>query len=157
MSVIRQWRRWRGGWLVLALVVAYICFFGAFTLGKHAAFRTTAFDLGNVAVAQTIAQNAADLAVQEAAKWIDMGTFIHHQQVVLSPEALAVANLTVGDMTDGRMTVRRLEVRNGGRQIYLEGEVRVETLIMPLIGITEVRREVRAIAEPAYGIQEEGD
>ena len=60
-------------------------------------------------------------------------------------------------MTGGQMTVRNLQLLDGGRRIYLEGEVRVQTLILPLIGISEVRREVRAVAEPAFGIQHEGD
>jgi len=115
------------------------------------------YDLSNVAIAQTMAQNAADLAAQEAAKQINVGHFLAHQQIVLAPEALAIANATVAAMTDGQMTVRNLQLLDGGRRIYLEGEVRVHTLILPLIGISEVRREVRAVAEPAFGIQQEGD
>ena len=116
-----------------------------------------AYDLSNVAIAQTMAQNAADLAAQEAAKQIDVPHFLAHQQVILAPDALAVANATAAGMTDGRMIVRSLRLLDGGRRIYLEGEVRVKMLILPLIGISEVRREVRAVAEPAFGIQQEGD
>jgi uncharacterized membrane protein len=41
-------RGWRVEWAVWALIAAYIAFFGLFTLQKHHAFQTTAFDLGNV-------------------------------------------------------------------------------------------------------------
>lgn len=116
-----------------------------------------AYDLSNVAIMQTMAQNAADLAVQEAAKQIDVPYFLAHQQIRLRPAALTAARLTAASMTDGRMLVTGLQLLDGGRRVYLQGELRLEPLILPLIGIREVRREVRAVAEPAFGIQEIGD
>ncbi|MGD8791523.1 MAG: DUF2079 domain-containing protein [Anaerolineae bacterium] len=45
----RSWLAARWPCLILAgLIAAYFAYFGALTVGKHNAFRTTAFDLGNV-------------------------------------------------------------------------------------------------------------
>jgi hypothetical protein len=113
-------------------------------------------DLGNVAAAQTIAQDAADLAAQDAAKQIDVAHYATTQEVILSPDALFVAGWWVDYVTGGRMRVTDLYATMDG-EIVLEGEVTVSTGFLSLVGIPVVHRRVVAIARPRFGAQEESD
>jgi len=113
-------------------------------------------DLGRVAVAQTIAQDAADLAVQDAAKEIDVAHFAATQEVILTPDAVYVASYWVDWMTGGRMQVTGLYTTPEG-EVVLEGQVEVETRFLGMIGIPKIYRRVVAVARPRFGAQEEGD
>ena len=113
-------------------------------------------DLGRVAVAQTIAQDAADLAVQDAAKQIDIEHFAATQEVILAPDAVYVASYWVDWMTEGRMQVTGLYTTPEG-EVVLEGQVEVETRFLGMIGIPKIYRRVVAVARPRFGAQEEGD
>ncbi len=113
-------------------------------------------DLGRVATAQTIAQDAADLAVQDAAKQIDVEHFAATQEIVLAPDAVHVAAYWADWMTEGRMQVTDLYTTLDG-QIVLEGQVEIETDFLGMIGISKIYRRVVAVARPRYGIQQEGD
>jgi uncharacterized membrane protein len=113
-------------------------------------------DLGRVATAQTIAQDAADLAVQDAAKQIDVEHFAATQEIVLAPDAVHVAAYWVDWTTEGRMQVTDLYTTLDG-QIVLEGQVEVKTHFLGMIGIPKIYRRVVAVARPRYGIQQEGD
>jgi len=114
------------------------------------------YDLGNVAAAQVIAQDAADLAVQDAAKQIDIERFIATQEVVLGPDALYVATWMVSQATRGQMQVLRLYTTPEG-EIVLEGQVSVRTRFLRVVGFPDIRRRVVAIARPRFGAQREGD
>jgi hypothetical protein len=114
------------------------------------------YDLGNVAAAQTVAQDAADLAAQDAAKQIDVQHFLETQEVILAPDAVWVAAWWVDDMTAGRRQLLQLYTTAQG-QIVLQGEVAVETRFLGVVGISVVRRQVVAIARPRFGAQNEGD
>ncbi len=114
------------------------------------------YDLGNVAAAQTVAQDAADLAAQDAAKQIDVGHFLDTQEVILAPDAVWVASWWVDYVTDGRMQLLDLYTTEEG-QIVLKGQVAVKTRFLSVIGIPTVHRRVEAIARPRFGAQNEGD
>jgi hypothetical protein len=114
------------------------------------------YDLGNVAAAQTIAQDAADLAVQDAAKQIDLAHFVDTQEVILAQGATWVASWWVDYMTDGRMQVLDLYTTAEG-QIFLTGQVVVKMRFLWMIGIPTIHRRVVAIARPRHGAQKEGD
>jgi hypothetical protein len=114
------------------------------------------YDLGNVAAAQTIAQDAADLAAQDAAKQIDAEHFAATQEVILSPDALWYASFWVDYMTGGAMDVTNLYTTPDG-QVVLEGQVTVRTRLLGMIGLPAIRRRVVAVARPRFGAQKEGD
>jgi hypothetical protein len=114
------------------------------------------YDLGNVAAAQTVAQDAADLAVQDAAKQIDLAHFMDTQEIILAPDAASLASWWVDHMTDGRMQVLDLHTTAEG-QMILTGQVAVKTRFLGMVGIPSIRRRVVAIARPRYGAQKEGD
>ncbi len=112
-------------------------------------------DLGNVAAAQTIAQDAADLAVQDAAKQIDLAHYQTTQEILLAPDALTVASWWVDYATSGQMQVLNLYATEG--DIVLEGQVTVRTNFLDAIGIPVIHRRVVAVARPRFGAQGEGD
>jgi hypothetical protein len=116
-------------------------------------------DLGNVAAAQTIAQDAADLAVQDAAKQIDTAHYQATQEILLAPDALTVASWWVDYATGGQMQVLNLYVSTDGidAAIVLEGQVTVRTRFLDVIGIPVIHRRVVAVARPRFGAQDEGD
>jgi hypothetical protein len=114
------------------------------------------YDLGNVAAAQTIAQDVADLAAQDAAKQIDEEHFAATQEVILTPDAIWYASFWVDYMTGGAMDVTSLYTTPDG-QVVLEGEVTVRTRLLGMIGLPTIQRHVTAVARPRFGAQREGD
>ena len=114
------------------------------------------YDLGNVAAAQTIAQDVADLAAQDAAKQIDAEHFLTTQEIILAPDALIVANWWADYMTDGQMQVLDLYTTLDG-EIVLEGQVEIDTRFLGVVGIPTISRQVVAVARPRFGAQDEGD
>ncbi len=113
-------------------------------------------DLGNVAAAQTIAQDAADLAVQDAAKQIDLDHYETMQEILLAPDALVVARWWVTQTTGSQMQVLHLYTTLED-EIVLEGQVTVRTRFLSAIGISTIQRRVVAVARPRFGAQGEGD
>ncbi len=113
------------------------------------------YDLGNVAAAQTIAQDVADLAAQDAAKQIDAAHYLTTQEIILAPDALIVANWWADCMTDGQMEVLNLYTTDG--EIVLEGQVEIDTRFLGVVGIDTIYRKVVAVARPRFGAEDEGD
>jgi uncharacterized membrane protein len=114
-----------------------------------------AYDLGNVAAGVSIAQNAADLAAQEAAKMVDVTHYVTYQDVRLRPEAALVAQQVADEMTGGAFVVDGVYV--DGEFIRVEGRVAVRTpFLETFLGRRNVTRPVAGIAEAAYGIEQEG-
>lgn len=115
-----------------------------------------AHDLGNVAAGVTVAQNAADLAAQEAGKMVDVDYFAQHQQVRLRPEAALVAQQVANDLTGGAFSVDRIYLR--GRVVVVEGQLSVRTpFLRVFLGIPLLTRPVQGVAEAAHGVQRVGE
>jgi hypothetical protein len=117
------------------------------------------FDFGNAGYVATVATNSARLAAQDAAKNIDPDAFINNQEVRLSPDALTQAQTLVDDATDGRVkvtgvTVNRLDARDV-IAVYASATAAMPVL-GSLFGIGSITFPVQAFAEPAYGINQEG-
>lgn len=109
-----------------------------------------AFDLGNLAVGVTVAQNGADLAAQEAAKLIDANYYMTYQEVRLRPEATYVAQYTADEVTGGTFGVTGVYVND--RVVIVEGQVEVRTPFLGMfLGYKSVTRQVVGVAEAAYG------
>jgi hypothetical protein len=124
------------------------------------------FEFGRLAYVSSVSYNAARAAAQEAVKEIDIEKFVDSQEFFLTDESLVTAAETYRLMTDGvippigtgRPIVTRHSLRNGQNFIRVE----VSTLVsMPMLeslslaAIPPVMLTVEAIAEPAYGIDEE--
>ena len=113
------------------------------------------YDLGNVAAGVSIAQNAADLAAQEAGKLIDVNYYMTYQDIRLRPEASLVTQQVADEMTGGAFVVDGVYV--DGEFIRVEGRVAVRTpFLEAFLGERTVTRPVVGIAEAAYGIEQEG-
>lgn len=117
------------------------------------------YDFGGVGYAVVIANNAVRLAAQNAAKEIDVQTYIDTQEVRLSVDAEQTARDTVSGLTDNgvqvtNVTVNRLITRD---VVMVEAEVTVDLPILAsLFGMRPVTIQIEAYAEPAFGIVEEG-
>jgi len=118
------------------------------------------YDLGAVAVAQVQAQDAADLAVQEAAKALNATDFGATQEVRLSPAAVNLARARLVEYSGGRVTLTHLAVVHPDARhwaLQLDGEVRVKMRFLAWIGIPKITRQVHARAIPAFGVEMEGE
>lgn len=118
------------------------------------------FDLGAVAIAQTAGQDAADLAVQDAAKHISRDAFYTNQEIVVSVVAfdLAARQLDVYSRGQARLLGLWL-VRPDDRHLalWMEAEVEIPLRFLRLVGIPTATRRIRASAVPAFGIRREGE
>ena len=119
------------------------------------------FDFGNAGYVATVATNAARLAAQDAAKNIDADAFINNQEVRLSADALERAQELVNDATDGRVKVTEVTKNYiEARGVDVIAVYASATAAMPvlgsLFGIGSITFPVQAFAEPAYGINQEG-
>ena len=113
------------------------------------------YDLGNVAAGVSIAQNAADLAAQEAGKMVDVGHYMAYQEIRLRPEAASVAQSIADELTGGAFVVDGLYL--DGALVLVEGRVAVRTpFLETFMGRRNITRPVVGIAEAAYGIEQEG-
>jgi hypothetical protein len=109
-----------------------------------------AHDLGNVAAGVAVAQNAADLAAQEAAKLVDVDHYRAYGEMRLRPAALALAGQVAGELTGGAFRVRDVYTR--GNLAIVEGEVSVRTpFLETFLGRRAITRPVQAAAEAVYG------
>jgi hypothetical protein len=112
------------------------------------------YDLGNAATGVVIAQNAADLAAQEAGKLVDMMHFMEWAEVRLHPMAPMVAQQVADELTGGAFKVYNVYIVQD-RFVVVEGEVTVRTpFLATFVGMRSVTRPVRGVAEAAYGIEE---
>jgi Flp pilus assembly protein TadG len=117
------------------------------------------YDLGAVAVAQVRAQDAADLAVQDAAKHLAWGAFFVGQQVTLGDDAVPVATERLQAYSGGHVTLQALYLvpgADGATALYLAGETTVPMRFLGLLGIRQVTRRVEAFAVPGFGIETAG-
>ena len=119
------------------------------------------YDFGNVGYVATVATNATRLAAQDAAKNIKWEAFVSDQKVILSPDAPARAQELVNDATGGRVKVTEvtknyLEAR-GVEVIAVYASATAEMPVLgSLFGLGSITFPVQAFAEPAYGIDQEG-
>jgi hypothetical protein len=117
------------------------------------------FDFGLVGYMTSIATSSMRVAAQDAAKNIDVETFINTQQIRLAPNALAVAQQEVLNMSGGSVQVTAVVVnhQNTYDAIVVQGNVHCPLpLLGSLFGLQAVVVPVQAYAEPAYGISREG-
>ena len=114
------------------------------------------YDLGNVAVGVTAAQNAADLAAHEAAKMVDVDHFAGGaEEVRLRPEAGTVAQIVADDMTGGAFRVDAVYVE--GQMVIVEGHLTTRTpFLHTFLGedFESITRRVRGAYRAEYGINE---
>jgi len=151
MKVLRKLRRPEGQSLVtqtLILVPVLLLMIGLI------------FDLGAVAIAQAAGQDAADLAVQDAAKYIATGAFYRNQEIIVGPAAFELAAGRLHTYSRGRarllgMWLVRPDDRH--RAIWLEAEIEVPLRFLRLVGMPTATRRIRASAVPAFGIRREGE
>jgi len=114
------------------------------------------YDLGNVAAGVTIAQDAADLAAQEAGKLVDVDYLGARQEVRLRPEAAWVAQQVADDLTGGAFRVEGVHVQ--GKVVVVEGWVTVRTPFLgTFLGMHTVTRPVQGVAEAAHGAEAGGE
>jgi uncharacterized membrane protein len=113
------------------------------------------YDLGNVAAGVSIAQNAADLAAQEAGKMVDVNSYMTYQDIRLRPEAALVAQQVADEMTEGAFVVDAVCI--DGAMVVVDGRVSVRTpFLNTFLGRRAITRPVVGIAEAAYRIEQEG-
>jgi hypothetical protein len=113
-----------------------------------------AYDLGEAATGVAVAQNAADLAAQEAGRMVDVDYLDVHQEVTLRPEALAVARQVADDLTGGGFVVEAVYVE--GTVVVVEGWVRVRTPFLgAFLGRHSLTPPVRGVARAAHGVEQE--
>ena len=117
------------------------------------------FDFGNAGYVATVATNAARLAAQDAAKNVDQEAFINNQEVRLSADALARAQELVSDSTNGQVSVTSVAINHLSTRdviaVYASATAAMPVL-GSLFGIGSISFPVQAFAEPAYGIDQEG-
>lgn len=117
------------------------------------------YDFGGVGYALVIANNAVRLAAQNAAKEIDVQTYIDTQEVRLSADAEQTARDTVSGLTDSGVQVTSVTVNSLATRdvVLVQAEVTVGLHILAsLFGMRPLTMQIEAYAEPAFGIGEEG-
>jgi hypothetical protein len=116
------------------------------------------FDFGNVGYVYTISSNAARLAAQDAAKDINQDAFINSQLILLNDDAVTRAQDFVSEMTNGKMTIVDVSLSQPDKKyILVRAMVNANLPVLnSLFGMQPVQIPVQAFAEPAYGINEEG-
>ena len=117
------------------------------------------FDFGNAGYVATVANNAARLAAQDAAKNIDQNAFLNSQEIRLAPNALARAQDLVNNATGGIVHVTSVSISHLVLRDVIEvkaSAVAQMPVLGSLFGIGSVTFPVQAYGEPAYGIDEEG-
>jgi hypothetical protein len=117
------------------------------------------YDIGNAGYVATIANNAARLAAQDAAKNIDMDAFLNEQEIRLSPDALERAQTLVNGMAGGGVHINSVSISQlAARDVIVVNASAVARMpiLGSLFGLGSVNVPVAAYAEPAYGISQEG-
>jgi len=122
-------------------------------------FFAVVYDIGNAGYVTTISTNAVRVAAQDAAKHIDEQAFIDRQEVRLSPDAIGRAQDVVNGLTGGHVEILQIKVTSLKTRdvILIIGHARAALPVMGTVfGIYSVLIPVEAYAEPAYGINLEG-
>lgn len=118
------------------------------------------YDLGAVAVVQARLQDAADLAVQDAAKTLSYAAFWDTQEIRLAATSGDLAAQRLAEYSQGQAYLAGLYMAqpdNRHTALYLVAEAKITTPFLRLIGIPTVIRRARAVAVPAFGIGAEGE
>lgn len=116
-----------------------------------------AHDLGNAAAGVTVAQNAADLAAQEAGKLVDVEYMAQWGEVRLRPEAVWVAQVVADEITGGAFQVDGVYVVERDL-VLVEGRLSVRTpFLHTFLGIPRLTRSVQGVAQAAHGAEREGE
>ncbi|NWG32712.1 MAG: hypothetical protein HXY29_14655 [Rhodocyclaceae bacterium] len=114
-------------------------------------------DLGKLALAEVRAHDAVELAVQDAANYLDPNAFFGGQAVRLGARATWQANDVASRLTGGRVRLDGATFAAGGRALLASAEVEVPLRWMARVGVPVGRRAFQAAAMPAYGLQVEND
>lgn len=114
-------------------------------------------DLGRLALAEVRAHDAVELAVQDAANYIDPNAFWGGQVVRLSAHATWQANSVASRLTGGRVNLGEVTLAAGGRVLLASAELEVPLRWMARVGVPVGRRTFHVAAMPAYGLQVEND
>lgn len=117
------------------------------------------YDLGAVAIVQARAQDAIDLAAQDAAKELNVGRFTAGQEVTLSQGAVARAQARLAEYSGGQVqlvSARLVKPDPAHTGVFLSGVTVVPTRFLRTLGVTQITRRVAATAIPAFGIAGEG-
>jgi hypothetical protein len=112
------------------------------------------FDGGLLWVQFRQARWAADGAAVAAASEIDVAAFAREGQVVLHPEAPAVAGW-YAQQNDPHLHITRVYV-DDDNVVRVRGWVNVEPVFLSLFGVDGMKLNVRGQERPAWGISQEG-
>jgi hypothetical protein len=119
------------------------------------------YDFSSVALVQNRANSAVLIAAQELAKNVDRNRFLSQQQVRVRPSAVNVgaAQTHVSNVYgSGGATVTSATIESRGPidVVIVTAQVRAPVpLLQSVFGISPFTIRVRAIAEPAFGIDDE--
>ena len=117
------------------------------------------YDIGGAGYLYTVASNVTRLAAQDAAKNLDVDAFLNNQEVRLSADALIRAQDLVTGMTEGQVSVTSVSISRQQERDVIMVRAAV-TARMPVLGsvfgMHSLVIPVEGYAEPAYGIDEEG-
>ncbi len=117
-------------------------------------------DAGAVALAQVRVQDAADLAVQDAVKYLDYGAFYAGQRVTVSTEAVAMARQRLAEYyPEGVVNLTGLSLMYPDAKhvaLRLDANTEIPTRFLWLVGISSIERRFQAVAVPAFGSEGEG-
>lgn len=117
------------------------------------------YDFGGAGYVFTIASNAVRMAAQDAAKNIDVDTFLTNQEIRLSGDAMDRAQEFVNGMGEGHVTITSLSINRLDTRdvIVVEGNVVANMPVLgSMFGLGAITIQVQGYAEPAYGIGAEG-
>ncbi len=152
LAKVKLWRcRAESGYTVTVQAIYYtIMLFMFFAL---------IYDFGGAGYVATVGTEAARLAAQDAAKHIDQQAFIDSQEVRLSPDAVARAQQLVNSATAGNVQVTSVTINSLSARdvIAVYATARAPMPVLgSLFGIQPIIFPIAAFAEPAYGINQEG-
>jgi len=100
-------------------------------------------------------QIAADTAAQAAAHEVDVARFAAGNEIVLAPEAYAVAQRYATANGQGRVQVTSVAVV--GDRVRVVCRARLPTIFLRAVGIEGVSVSVAGYARPAFGVNQEGE
>lgn len=123
------------------------------------AFLAFVYDFGYAGYMTSIATAAMRAAAQDAVKNIDENLFLDEQEIRLADDALDRARQVASDTSGGNVWVLKAEVSHLQTRdvIVLTGHVDVDLhLLGSIFGLKTIIIPVQAYAEPAYGINQEG-
>ncbi len=117
------------------------------------------YDFGNVGYVQSIGGNAVRVAAQDAAKDIDPLVFLETQEIRLAGGATGRAQTVVNGLTGNRVRIDSVSVNSlQTRDVIIVRATATANLpvIGSLFGFSTIDIPLEAYAEPAFGIEEEG-